>query len=286
MIKSMLDSDVLNQHLGGAVRLSDHVYDLEEVESYVVDAVLSEGIEVSNDCTAHENPYFKTINYTTYAGMLIMHPLNFELSFRQMWDALADGLQPLDYTKPIIERFNSGSISKYKDMHPSSLSGDVAVLAGSNKLEQHIDLTKVASIDAIVKPHPLTSVEDLELVEDYCGRSRVADPRCDLYSLIEGSETVYTSHISETAFTSLCLGKKIEPIDKLETRLTGAFSHINYFCFSYDNPIEVLCKIFTSAKSGVICPQVDVNWKAKVDAYIGYITNVRNIEKNRYTPRQ
>jgi len=35
-------------------------------------------------------------------------------------------------------------------------------------------------------------------------------------------------------------------------------------------------KVFSSPKSGVICPRIDKNWKQKVDKYFEYITTKRD----------
>ena len=41
----------------------------------------------------------------------------------------------------------------------------------------------------------------------------MADRLDDLYTLIKNAKKVYTTHISETALTSLILGKSIEPLE-------------------------------------------------------------------------
>ena len=39
-------------------------------------------------------------------------------------------------------------------------------------------------------------------------------------------------------------------------------------------------KTFSSYKSGIINPSIDINWKEKVDKYIDYICKKREVYKN------
>ena len=43
---------------------------------------------------------------------------------------------------------------------------------------------------------------------------------------------------------------------------------------------EYINKTFSSYKSGIINPEVDKNWKEKVDKYMDYIVNKRETYKN------
>ena len=70
---------------------------LVEVEEYLKSKFPYKGIELAYDCTAIEELYFDTINYTTFAGFFMMHPMSFEQSIRQMADAYADTIQPIGH---------------------------------------------------------------------------------------------------------------------------------------------------------------------------------------------
>jgi len=122
-------------------------------------------------------------------------------------------------------------------------------------------------------------IEDLNNVK---GKAHLASRKTDLYYLIDKAHTVYTTHISETALTGLLLGKQIEPLDPFDSRLTGAFAHINLFCFSEPDPIKTLGSIMSSAKSGIVHPDTDVNWKQKLQDYFKYTLEKREIQKGHY----
>jgi len=62
----------------------------------------------------------------------------------------------------------------------------------------------------------------------------------------------------------------------------GAFYHINKNLFTEKDPKEWVNKTFSSHKSGVINPNVDKDWKEKIDKYLEYIHKVRQDNKYKY----
>ena len=88
MTDKMFDTEYLKQHMGDyAKELNPDVAKLEPIVEALKEKTKTLGIEVEHDVTALENPYFKTFNYTSYAGFLTVHPLQPEHSARQMLDA-------------------------------------------------------------------------------------------------------------------------------------------------------------------------------------------------------
>jgi hypothetical protein len=154
---------------------------------------------------------------------------------------------------------------------------DVLVPAGSNKFKQHVSgekfkrLIKAKGENLVIKPHPLTNLELLGRMFKDKGDAYLAHPSDDIYSYIENAETVHTTHISETALISLLMGKRITPIDPFRNRMNGGFSIFNNICFNYEKPIETLDSAFASYKSGIVHPDIDKDWKGKIDKYVDYI---------------
>ena len=62
------------------------ILSLSEVEQVFEDMMLAKmpEVEIAHDCIANENPYYKTIQFTTWAGCFIMHPLNHHLAQQQV----------------------------------------------------------------------------------------------------------------------------------------------------------------------------------------------------------
>ena len=289
MTGGLLSNEYQSKHLGPNARYSANFGGFQDVEVYIRLRCREHGIECSFDVTAQENPYFKTMNYTAFAGMIIMHPLDFSQSMFQMYDARQDCLPDAGHIEFIRDRINSGRASKYVSKSVDEASFDaVAVLCGHNKFKPHIDVRRLD--DAVrrygkrlaIKPHPISAESLIEYLNNYKDFATILDLDDDVYDVIKSSNHVYTTHISETALTSLILGKTIEPLDHVQNRHSCSFGHINHFCFTERDPVVVIGSIFASAKSGVICPQVDVDWKSKVDEYFDYSMWKRAKQKGFY----
>ena len=72
-------------------------------------------VEISHDCIANENPDYKTINFTTYAGCFIMHPLNHHLRQHQVVDALGEPDQKVAnrFKEYFIDKVTNTNANKY-----------------------------------------------------------------------------------------------------------------------------------------------------------------------------
>lgn len=285
----------INQHIGSTIKYRNRLHKLEEVEEYFVTLCKKNNIQDSIDCTANESTYYKTLNCTTYAGMFIVHPLCFAATMFQMYDAKADNLTPQRHLGWIRNNLKIGEATKYTQKDGSNFNKDfnkkfthLIVLPGTNKIYEHVESKKLKYLvnthgeNLVLKPHPLTTDKVIKDLTNIKGRAHLASRKTDLYYLINKSNTVYTTHISETALTSLLLGKTIEPLDPFNNRLTGAFAHINHFCFSEPDPIYTVGSIFASPKSGVFHPDIDIDWKEKMKKYFEYTLERRNIQKNYY----
>jgi hypothetical protein len=290
----MFAEENINTHIGKEIKYRDELYDLQELEDYFIAKCVESGVDHSHDCTAHENTYFSTLNYTTYAGMFIMHPLQFDLQLFQMYDAKADRIESDAHIRFVASNISEGKTGKYtlgsgEEMNKPQKSGRaVMVLPGSNKFYDTIHQPRFEMIckkwgrDLVIKPHPITQQKIIDEVNKFKNKAVLADRLDDLYALIKNAKKVYTTHISETALTALILGKSIEPLEAGPGRFEGSFSHINHFCFSEIDPLKTLGSIFASPKSGVVHPAVDADWKQKIDDYFSYILGQREKQKGYY----
>lgn len=294
-MSKMFDKHAIKQHIGNEVKFRGRLESLKPVEEYFIAKCKKVGIDYSYDCTADENTYFKTLNYTTYAGLFIMHPLSFSQQMFQMYDAKVDCLPSVGHIEWIENNIQANQVSKYVQQNGSELNKQVyenveavAVLAGSNKFFEHTSKVKYDKIikkhgnKLVLKPHPITNTDVLGEIFNSKGNAYMANRTDDLYSIMQKAKIVYTTHISETALTALLMGKKISPLEPFNKRLTGSFFHINHFCFSEERPIETLKSIFASPKSGIVHPEIDVDWKNKIDQYFDYVLTKRGLQKGHY----
>lgn len=292
----MFNQKSMNERIGPDIKKSPSLSHLKDVEKYFVNSIKKYKIEIAYDVIANEIPYFKTMNYTEWAHSFIMHPLQQDLRMKQMRDAYADNVeQTIDYVEYFKDRILNKKSNKYSHIHKdiTHKPRDVlVVLVGSNKLKERICLNKLKWVcdtyenDVYFKPHPLTKHQLVGELKDLFTDERVLHRDADMYEFLINAKIVYTSHMSESAVYAACLDKQIEPIDVFNKVEQGSFYHINYFLFTEDNPKEWINRTFNSAKSGVINPEVDSNWKQKVDEYLEYITSVRNKFKNKYISKK
>lgn len=274
------------ERLGDYVSETPLVTRLIDVEKYFAEAVEPYPFETSHDCNANERLYFKTMNYTSYAGCFIMHPLQPELALRQTTEAIRHDTKLRNYTQHFADIARTGDANKYNEIKAIPTEGTVealVVLMGGNKIEKHMCINKLKFIvnehghNVVVKPHPLTPMKMLNDLRTHIPDIQILGLKDDLfpYMLDVNVKKIYTSHLSETACYAASLGKEIEPIDTEQSRVDSSFNHINYHIFMEENKISTINKMFSSFKSGVVNPDVDEDWKEKIDLYLEYIDAMR-----------
>lgn len=290
----MFSQKSMEARLGKEVKCRDSLFALQEVERYLLKKIEHVPVEASHDCTANEKSFYKTLNYTSYAGLFMMSPLSYAPSVFQMFDAKCDAMEDNGHLQWIMGNMKADMQCKYVIIDDSEFKQEprsfthLAVLPGGNKFRQHVSKRKLDAIiskhgsDLAIKPHPISKGNVLEELNVDTRDSIVCSPKEHLYFLMAKAEEIYTTHISETALTSLIMGKKISPLDPYHNRLVGSYSHINHFCFSEPEPLKVIGSIFASPKSGIIHPDVDENWQSKIDQYLDYTLSMRRLQKDHY----
>jgi hypothetical protein len=298
----MIDAKTIGESLhnhkfntGYTTELQTKYTNLVQAEEYFLRQVKKLDIEHSYDVTASEKLYFKTINYSTFAGFLMMHPLCPEQSMRQMQDAYADRLPSsghIDYIRNKIK--NDGTYTKYtfKDAKEEEYKPVIVILPGENKLYKHCCIGKLEYIinkhgrdNILFKKHPISYDKGYEALNEKLGGINFASAYSDMFKLIDNAEYVYTTMISESALTAYIQNKKVDHFDLYQNRHLASFIHINYYLFSEPDPVGWADTTFSSYKSGIVCPAIDTNWKDKIDHYLDYIMQLRSYYKNSYILR-
>ena len=284
--KKELDSRI------GHLKKDKKLYDLEQVEGYVIRKASELGLEYSYDVMAEEMPYFKTLAYTEYAGCFYLQPLNYKLRNEQLIDAYYDedcGCD-VDYSSYFINRIVNNEANKYQgrkeqfDKYPAK--DYIAVLPGSNKVRENVCLNRMKDISAkhgnniYFKPHPITTHQIIGELKDFFGEENILPRDMNMYYYLQKAKGVYTTHISESCLYGVVLGKDTQPIDVWNNIQRGSFYCINnHLLFHQKTAKKFINKTFSNYKSGIINPSVDKNWKEKVDKYIDYIYKKREMYK-------
>lgn len=270
----------------GHLHKTNFIHELREVEEYFLELSEEYNIKTSYDVVANEAMSFKTLGYTEWAGNFLIFPLQNEIRQDSIIDCLHSPEPCQDwvsYYKKVLEDKNA---NKYeKRLEPSREPKDnIVVLVGTNKLKSSIDIDKLVWLsktkkgNILFKPHPLTTNEYIGLLMDKLGEENILKRDEDLYFYIQNSKKVYTTHFSESLLFASVLGKETEPIDLYRSRQTGGFFHINNMLFKNQfnsHNLDVINKVLSCSRSGVINPRVDSNWKEKMEAYMIWAADTR-----------
>tara|TARA_Y100000356_G_scaffold47644_1_gene37811 strand:+ start:5279 stop:6178 length:900 start_codon:yes stop_codon:yes gene_type:complete len=280
--KKELDSRI------GHLKKNKKLYDLEAVEGYVIRKASELGLEHSYDVMAEEMPYFKTLAYTEYAGCFYLQPLNYKLRNEQLVDAYYDNdtSDIVDYSSWFINKVVGNDANKYQDRKSDyekyPAKDYIAVLPGSNKVRENVCLNRMKDISAkhgnniYFKPHPITTHQIIGELKDFFGEENILPREIDMYYYLQKAKGVYTTHISESCLYGVVLGKDTQPIDVWNNIQRGSFYCINnHLLYHQKDAKNFINKTFSNYKSGIINPEIDKNWKEKVDKYIEYIYNKR-----------
>lgn len=289
----MFNKKVLAERIG-PLKKNDKLNDLEQVERYVIKKCKELGLEHSYDVIAEEMPYFRTMGYTEYATNFMMQPLNLKMRMGQVTDAYDDNVDDVqDWASYFRTNIESKTANKYQERNEEferyGNKSVLVVLPGSNKLKTNCCLNKLIAIakehkgDIYFKPHPITTHAVIGEIKDLFGEESILPRDIDVYHFLQKAEKVYTTHISETALYAIMLGKQVEPIDVWNNIHQGSFYTVNAPLFdNKDNGDEWVNRVFSSPKSGIINPVIDLDWRSKVDQYFEYIFNKRKYYKGWY----
>jgi hypothetical protein len=290
----MFNKKSMNERIGD-IQKNDSLNHLKEVEKYWLRSIKnlrSRKVETAYDVMANELPYFKTFNYTEWAHCFITHPMQQKLREKQITDAYNENAEiKHDWAAYFRDRITNQHSNKYthikRDENPEYRE-NIVVLVGSNKLKERICLNKLKWIrdqfddDVYFKPHPLTTYQLVGELKDLMGNDNVLDRDADMYDYLLHADTVWASHMTESAVYAISLDKQLEPIDVYQKVHQGSFYHINMHLFEEENPKEWLNRTLNSSKCGVFNPEVDENWKQRMDEYLEYIMEEREKFKDKY----
>ena len=276
----------------GHLKKAKSLYDLEQVEGYVIRKASEMGLETSYDVMAEEMPYFKTLAYTEYAGCFYLQPLNYKLRNEQMRDAWYDkDTEVVDYHSWFVNKVVGNDSNKYQDREDVTnqypAKDHIVILPGSNKVRENVCLNKLKWIkekhgdNVYFKPHPITTYQIIGELKAFFGEECILPKNADMYYYLQKAKNVYTTHISESCLYAVALGKTVQPVDVWNNIQRGSFYCINnYLMYHQMSGKNYINKTFSSFKSGIINPEVDKNWKEKVDNYMNYIFMKRECYKN------
>ncbi|MGL4999971.1 MAG: hypothetical protein ACRC5T_13490 [Cetobacterium sp.] len=134
----------------------------------------------------------------------------------------------------------------------------VIILPGSNILDIIVDdfkLIRAVSDGAYVKPHPFTSLKDIQYLEQMFG-NKVLNKDIGGCEVIKKAKRVYVTGSSELALYSVLLGKVIIDISKDVNYKIGSYQSIYAVVMEYPHYIRpiILEQILSHKNSGIFFP--------------------------------
>lgn len=274
----------------GDIEKSTTLHHLKDCERHFLKLAKKYKIEHAYDVVANELTYFKTIQYTEWAHCFSMNPLQQELRVKQMEDALAT-CSPIkyDFMGYFKDKATNNTSNKYKHIKSHSIESrdHLIIPVGSNKLKQTICLNKLCYLrdkydgNIWFKPHPLTTHALVGELRDILG-DMVLDRDADMYSLMLDTDTVHTSHMSESCVYAVSLGKDIDPIDVYNEVHKASFYHINRMMFLASDPYETMQSCLNSVECGIVNPEIQEDWQSRMKQYFEYIFDQRQQRKGHF----
>ena len=265
---------------------------MRECEEFLINKIEKYETVVMYDMNSPEQPFFSILNYTSLGEMLYIHPLSPEASYFQMESCFIDR-EPIetDYFEYFKEKYSSGYMNKYENQKERSINefDAVVVLPGQNKLFNTVCINKLRYIvhehghRAVFKFHPLTREENQEnFISLLPGNACFVDCNENVYDYIKDADIVYTNHNSDSVFASSCLEKTISPIDSFQMKVHGTFAAINHFLFYHTNRKEIINMILNNYRGGLFVPNLNNDWRVRIDKYLEHIHEKRDTFKKYY----
>ena len=264
---------------------------MKECEEFLINKIEKYETVVVYDMNFPEQPFFSTLNYTSLGEMFYIHPLSPETSNFQMESCFIDR-EPIktDYFEYFKEKYSNEYMNKYENQKERSINefDAVVVLPGQNKFNT-ICINKLKYIvhehgyRAVFKFHPLTKEDgQKDFIRLLPNNTCFVDGNESVYDYIKDADIVYTSHNSDSAFASVCLGKTISPIDSFQAKVNGTFAAINHFLFYHTNRKETINMILNNYRSGLFVPNLNDDWRERMSEYLEYIHEKRDMFKKYY----
>ena len=230
--------------------------------------------------------YFSEFTYTEFLGNAIyVCPQSSEMAAIVV-KKVADSSQPSGDLGALASNIlaMTGAQDKYVGLTtdlPQYKS--VILLPGSNVLWKLVDedmLRRVLHEDreAVIKPHPITSTEDLRKLKLIAGLHRILEPGASGYAVMCNATRVYATSSTELAIYAYLKGKPVYNIGKFLAEYQGAYNA--FFMLATTTPVRskdpTLLGVLSNPLSGVFFKN-DPNLENNIIAYFKAVMELREV---------
>lgn len=287
------------------VVLKDTIGDNSSYEKRVKSAVerqpsIAEGLKPVEDLIKKHSPliasydvgrtqplYYSEFTYTEFLGNAVyVCPQSSEAAaqiVKRVYNTTAKIDDPKALATTILNQ--SGAQDKYIDLTTTGIPAyqSVILLPGSNILWKLVDedmLRRVLHEDraAVIKPHPITSTEDLRKLKLIAGLHRIIEPGVSGYTVMRNASRVYATSSTELAIYAYLMGKPVYNVGKFLAEYQGAYNA--FFSLATTTPVRAqdpgLLGVLSNPLSGVFF-KTDPNLETNIIAYFSAAMELREM---------
>ena len=243
-------------------------------------------LAASYDVGRTQPMYFSEFTYTELLGnALFVCPQNSEMATKIVHAAARTplvGMSAADVAKTILNQ--SAFQDKYIDLQAGNVSPiAVAVLPGSNSLWKMVDENALRRAlhedpELMLKPHPVTTVEDIRKLKIIAGLHRLLEPSWSGFALTMNATRVYSTATSELAIYAYLHGKPVYNIGAFNNEYVGAYYPL--FSLATTTPVRnqdpALLAALSNPLSGVFFKN-DPNLEENIKRYFANAMNMREL---------
>ncbi|CAL9987735.1 hypothetical protein VPHD480_0308 [Vibrio phage D480] len=182
----------------------------------------------------------------------------------------------------VIELPKRGDKYKLKSLAPCFKQYNrIVFIGGTNLIHSHMDLDKIDVIldmdsSVVIKPHPLTNVQDMKMLTERYGKGRVLYNKLNGIELLQQCERAWIPVSSEMWFTCAFLGIPYDTITKSDYEIGGTYyamlEAMKIIQRDTKLPMNVIAsRIITSPTSGIY-----TSMYAFKQNYPNFIANVQS----------
>jgi hypothetical protein len=245
---------------------------------------------ISYDVTQVQTTNFSEFTYTELLSGFWIATQSLDINCRLLQDASEVNTRSnINLESIVADKYNlSSDISKYKN------AKKICFLPGHNML----DVASVEIIarlvheedDVLVKPHPITNDESLNMLAQRFGWNKIIDRNVSGDSLIKNCDVVYTTTASEMAISGTILGKKVVNVSNFFNEGSGAYHPLTRILFQahknygVEEAQRLLKNIFACEWSGVVSKESDII-EERIKSYYSKALEYRDKYKSLASPK-
>tara|TARA_R110000744_G_scaffold306904_1_gene415116 strand:+ start:2044 stop:2931 length:888 start_codon:yes stop_codon:yes gene_type:complete len=242
---------------------------MSEIEATIVDR---SPYPTTYDVGVVQSTNFTEFTYTEFLGGALLRSQNSEINARIMEDAAAvdTEVNRLDMlSSTLVDKYELGRFEGFKGDFPKSIylppGGNVMWMVDQNKVAQAM----FEDDSMMIKPHPLTTPEDIGMFKGMFGATRIIDIDVSGVALLKNCEVAGVTSASELCAMAVLFGKDIKNFGAYTAESAGCYFSINRQLFAAKNQktrLRRMNNMIENKASGIIFPWMD-DINERIDAF-------------------